>query len=196
MKVIFCKYLKCFFYLRIKLNQHDRSLTDLHPPGRTTFRNLMAVSYVQILDEAISKTMVNSSIFCGRHKSANNKLFHRHSRRTQGKVLLSCNRRIKPGRRLLAPAIPAFVLILVLSILGSGCSGDPKPASARANVAPMVPVSVATAERRDVPYYLTGLGSVTAYYTVSVKSRVDGQLMQVNFKEGQYGKGGRPAGRD
>jgi multidrug efflux system membrane fusion protein len=44
---------------------------------------------------------------------------------------------------------------------------------------------VATAEKRDVPYYLTGLGSVTAYYTVSVKSRVDGELMQVNFKEGQ-----------
>jgi multidrug efflux system membrane fusion protein len=46
-------------------------------------------------------------------------------------------------------------------------------------------VSVATAERHDVPYYLTGLGSVNAYYTVSVKSRVDGELMQVNFKEGQ-----------
>jgi len=44
---------------------------------------------------------------------------------------------------------------------------------------------VATAERHDVPYYLTGLGSVNAYYTVSVKSRVDGELMQVNFKEGQ-----------
>jgi len=48
-----------------------------------------------------------------------------------------------------------------------------------------VPVSVATAERRDVPYYLTGLGSVSAFYTDSIKSRVDGELMQVNFKEGQ-----------
>ena len=37
-----------------------------------------------------------------------------------------------------------------------------------------------------MPYYLTGLGSVTAYYTVSVKSRVDGELIQVNFKEGQF----------
>ena len=50
----------------------------------------------------------------------------------------------------------------------------------------MVPVAVATAERRDVPVYLKGLGSVTASNTVSVKSRVDGQLAQVNFKEGQH----------
>jgi multidrug efflux system membrane fusion protein len=82
-------------------------------------------------------------------------------------------------------------LILLLSLFGASCGGgDPKPASARANVAQLVPVSVATAERRDVPYYLTGLGSVTAYYTVSVKSRVDGQLMEVNFKEGQDVKSG------
>ena len=83
----------------------------------------------------------------------------------------------------------AYVLtgvILLLGVCESGCGGsDPKLASARANVAQAVPVSVATAERRDIPYYLTGLGSVTAYYTVSVKSRVDGELMQVNFKEGQ-----------
>jgi multidrug efflux system membrane fusion protein len=85
----------------------------------------------------------------------------------------------------------SIVLILSLIVFGSGCGGsDPKPASARANVAPVVPVSVATAERRDMPFYLTGLGSVNAYYTVSVKSRVDGQLMQVNFKEGQTVKNG------
>ncbi len=69
--------------------------------------------------------------------------------------------------------------------MASSCGGDPKPGLARASVVPIVPVSVATAERHDVPYYLTGLGSVNAYYTVSVKSRVDGELMQVNFKEGQ-----------
>ncbi len=49
-----------------------------------------------------------------------------------------------------------------------------------------VPVGVATATQRDMPVYLTGLGSVTAYNTVSVKSRVDGQIVQINFKEGQH----------
>ena len=48
-----------------------------------------------------------------------------------------------------------------------------------------VPVAVATVERRDMPVYLAGLGTVTAYNTVNVKSRVDGQLVQVAFREGQ-----------
>ena len=48
-----------------------------------------------------------------------------------------------------------------------------------------VPVGVATVKERDFPVYLTGLGSVLAFNTVSLKSRVDGQIMQVNFQEGQ-----------
>jgi multidrug efflux system membrane fusion protein len=46
------------------------------------------------------------------------------------------------------------------------------------------PVEVATAVRKPVPVYLNGLGNVAAFYTVTVKSRVDGQLMTVNFNEG------------
>ena len=68
----------------------------------------------------------------------------------------------------------------------AGCSAGSKPNTARASTQMVVPVSVATAERRDVPVYLKGLGSVTASNTVSVKSRVDGQLAQINFKEGQH----------
>ena len=37
----------------------------------------------------------------------------------------------------------------------------------------------------NLPVYLTGLGSVTAYNTVTVKARVDGLLTSIDFKEGQ-----------
>src|SRR5579872_6380683 len=46
------------------------------------------------------------------------------------------------------------------------------------------PVVVNKVRRANVPVYFTGLGSVIPYNSVVVKSRVDGQLMSVNFKEG------------
>jgi multidrug efflux system membrane fusion protein len=52
------------------------------------------------------------------------------------------------------------------------------------------PVVVTPAKKMNVPVYLTGLGNVAAFYTVTVKSRVDGQLMAVNFKEGDMVKAG------
>ncbi|TMJ42691.1 MAG: efflux RND transporter periplasmic adaptor subunit, partial [Alphaproteobacteria bacterium] len=67
------------------------------------------------------------------------------------------------------------------------------PDAAAAPVAapqPVIPVSVATAERRDVPIYLTGLGTVQAFNTVTVKTRVDGELVKVAFTEGQDVKAG------
>src|ERR1700689_5150630 len=50
------------------------------------------------------------------------------------------------------------------------------------------PVSVGTVpmQKKDVPFYLTGLGTVTALNTVTVHTRVDGQIMSVAFKEGQF----------
>ena len=53
-----------------------------------------------------------------------------------------------------------------------------------------IPVSVATAQRRDVPIYLTGLGTVQAFNTVTVKTWVDGELKKVAFAEGQDVKAG------
>lgn len=49
-----------------------------------------------------------------------------------------------------------------------------------------VAVDVAAVERADVPVYLEGLGTVQAFYTVTVTARVDGQIEKVAFKEGQH----------
>jgi membrane fusion protein, multidrug efflux system len=49
----------------------------------------------------------------------------------------------------------------------------------------VVPVVVATAQRGDLPVYFNGLGTVTAFNTVTVRSRVDGQITKINFQEGQ-----------
>ena len=55
-----------------------------------------------------------------------------------------------------------------------------------------VPVSVATARVEDVPVYLSGIGAVQAYNTVSVRSRVDGEITQILFQEGQDVSAGDP----
>lgn len=46
-------------------------------------------------------------------------------------------------------------------------------------------MQAATATEEAVPRYLTGLGTVTAANTVTVRSRVDGQLLSLHFREGQ-----------
>ncbi|HEY2472622.1 MAG TPA: efflux RND transporter periplasmic adaptor subunit [Terracidiphilus sp.] len=53
-----------------------------------------------------------------------------------------------------------------------------------------VPVQVVTAEQKPMPIYLTGLGTVTPYYSVTVKARVGGELLPVKFTEGQEVKEG------
>ncbi len=76
-------------------------------------------------------------------------------------------------------------LLLLLALAGCQGGGSSKDKQALAATTRAVSVGVATVVEQDMPVYLTGLGSVTAYNTVSVKSRVDGQLLQVNFHEGQ-----------
>jgi membrane fusion protein, multidrug efflux system len=53
-----------------------------------------------------------------------------------------------------------------------------------------VPVVAGPVQRRDVPIYLDGLGNVTAFKTVTVRSQVDGRLDQMTFREGQAVKSG------
>jgi membrane fusion protein, multidrug efflux system len=78
---------------------------------------------------------------------------------------------------LLAGGGAAYVLAPALR-LSPGAPAAPRAAAA-------IPVIVAEVRRSDVPIFLTGLGTVQAFNSVLVKSRVDGQIMKINFSEGQ-----------
>lgn len=55
----------------------------------------------------------------------------------------------------------------------------------QANTTPSIPVVVARVQRGNLPIYLNGIGSVDAYYTVTVRTRVDGELLRLDVREGQ-----------
>ena len=76
-------------------------------------------------------------------------------------------------------------MLLTVLLLTTSCGEDKKPPPP-----PPVPVLVATVTEKTVPVELKAIGNVEAYSTVSIKSRLSGQLVQVNFKEGQDVKQG------
>jgi len=57
--------------------------------------------------------------------------------------------------------------------------------AATGNAPPAIAVDTATVTHADIPIYLSGLGTVQAFYTVTVTARVDGELQKVAFTEGQ-----------
>jgi membrane fusion protein, multidrug efflux system len=86
-------------------------------------------------------------------------------------------------------ALGLFALLIV--VVGGGALVLSRPwrsaagAQARVPASPRVPVVAAAARTRDVGVYLSGLGSVTPLNMVTVRSRVDGELIGVHFQEGQ-----------
>jgi multidrug efflux system membrane fusion protein len=104
---------------------------------------------------------------------------------------------LEPLKRLIHPR--RWYCLAGMAILMAACGGyvgwqhratTGAAAAAVSAPSPAIPVSVAPAQRRDVPIYLTGLGTVQAFNTVTVKTRVDGELIKVAFTEGQDVKAG------
>src|SRR5260370_42282611 len=86
-----------------------------------------------------------------------------------------------------------IILAAVLFVVGGAGLGAkhvydvsrPAQASQASAPAPAVPIVAGTVTSHDVPIYLTGVGTVIAYNTVAVRSQIQGQLVSINFTEGQ-----------
>ncbi len=94
---------------------------------------------------------------------------------------------LKPGRTRSVMIIAALLLGL---LYWWHLRAQQQAAAAKPKAPQGIAVDTAPAKRADVPLYVEGLGSVQAFYTVTINSRVDGQLMKVGFVEGQTVKKG------
>ncbi len=94
--------------------------------------------------------------------------------------------------RNIAIAVVIIVIVLLIVFLRQRAATNAKQAQSAAASARnrAVPVSVTPVVARDVPVYLDGLGNVNALNTVTVKTRIDGQLLRFNFQEGQIVQAG------
>ncbi|HWF07920.1 MAG TPA: MdtA/MuxA family multidrug efflux RND transporter periplasmic adaptor subunit [Bryobacteraceae bacterium] len=88
------------------------------------------------------------------------------------------------------PWVVGLLALLLAAFLIFGKTGKPDSAKkdgkgGRGGAATATPVVAAEAKTGNIGVYVTGLGAVTPIYTVTVKSRVDGQLESVHFREGE-----------
>src|SRR2546425_242134 len=88
-------------------------------------------------------------------------------------------------------AAPVLLVLIVATIATIGCSSEagqstPQPPFGRGGAqAAAVPVTVAKAVQKPVPITIQGIGTVIAASTVSVHAQITGEMMSVNFKEGE-----------
>jgi len=93
--------------------------------------------------------------------------------------------RPRPRRRMWIFAAILVAVALAIALLRSGKTSAAQKAAAQSRAQAPIPVVVADAQTADFPVYLSGLGTVTPLATVTVRSRVDGELIRVAFREGQ-----------
>src|SRR5246127_4684227 len=91
-------------------------------------------------------------------------------------------------------AIGAVVVLSLAAVVAIWrlSPGTEVPVAAAPTTTPGIPVTAGTVSAQDVPVFLNGIGTVQAYNMVAIKSRVDGQIIKVDFKEGQEVKEGEP----
>ena len=94
--------------------------------------------------------------------------------------------------RLIVGAVCLLALIGVVWVVQKRRSAAAQQAATARQAPPPVPVVIGTVAQKDVPIYLDGLGTVQAFNSVTVHSRVDGQLKKVFFTEGQDVHAGDP----
>jgi multidrug efflux system membrane fusion protein len=85
-------------------------------------------------------------------------------------------------------AVRAGLLLVVLASGGTFAfthGFGSKPSAPQSSVPPPVPIVAGTVQQHEVPIYLTGVGTVVAYNTDVVRSQIQGQLVSINFTEGQ-----------
>jgi membrane fusion protein, multidrug efflux system len=88
--------------------------------------------------------------------------------------------------------VAAAIIVMAVALVWWHSLGGNGPQATAQMPTPAVPVTAGTVRAEDVPVFLHGIGTVQAYNMVSVKSRVDGQIVRVDFKEGQEVKEGDP----
>ena len=92
-------------------------------------------------------------------------------------------------------SIPAVLALALAAIVAPRLAGTPAPnaeAQSPPPSAPGVPVTAGTVASSDVPVFLNAIGTAQAYNMVTIKSRVDGQIVKIAFAEGQDVKAGEP----
>ena len=82
-------------------------------------------------------------------------------------------------------AVATAILVMVAAAAWFGLARKPAAAATEKPSARPVAVDIAAVTLSDVPIYRQGLGTVQAFYTVTVKARVDGELQKIGFIEGQ-----------
>ncbi len=87
---------------------------------------------------------------------------------------------------IIALVVLGFIGFVVYRIKSNHKADAQQARGAQAMASRPVPIAFDVVQQRPVPIYLNALGTVTAYNTVTLKSRVDGQITRVNFREGQH----------